>query len=1240
MYFNGTKCRLLIISCLMSGSLFARDVKSINAMGLQKPLCFVENKGQVTDDKDHPRKDIQFKLSTPGLNLFVGNGQLHYQFKKVDNSGDQPIISTYRMDVTLLGANTQAKVSATEKLDYYENYMMPHLGANGVTANTYSKVTYANVYPNIDWVIYVKNDKVEYDFVVRPGGNPADIQLSYGGATALSITADGGILAKTPMGDVTEHQPVAYETVTGKAVASRFNLHNNVVSFATGSYKGSLTIDPYLQWSTYFGGTLEDKATAVKVNSTSTGVYVCGYTSSTSGISTGAGIYQSTYGTGAYDAFLARYNATGTITWATYFGGTGDDRALGITTDPTNIYITGSTTSTTGISSAGPAFGGATDGFIAKFTATGGRTWGAYMGGTGNDYGNAITIDGAGALYVAGQTYSATGIATAGAYQTGLSGTADGFLIKYANTGVKTWGTYFGGSAQESAYGVAADASNNISITGQTNSIVGITNGAAYQSSLHGTNDAFAAHFSSAGVIQWSTYFGGSGTDQGNGIATDASGNIYITGTTTSADSISSGLSYQNTFGGGSSDAFLVQFSSAGAVNWGTYFGGSGNDMGQAVATDLYGNIDITGATYSTTGIATAQGYQTTLGGNDDAYIGKFNVYGQNIYGSYFGKNFDDYGNAIATDPASGAIVLAGYTTSTIGLTGSAAGSNVQQASFAGGISDAFITKFQKDTLVKINQPYVDTLVCPGGTLSVAYTTNSNFAAGNTFTVQLSDASGSFATPVNIGSVTAATSGTVTCTIPAGTPAGTGYRIRIKSSAPSFTSPDNIVNIQVVAALPGATVTGTTPVCVGATIALYAAAPYAITSYSWTGPSGFTSAVQSPIVTNSAATINAGVYSVSTTHNGCPAVVSTISIAVSTFIPPSPIDSASTPICAGSDLYLFTQPGMTGTFTYSWTGPNGFTSTDQNPVIAGASTLAAGTYYAVDTLAGCPSSATSINVVVNTTDTPNITVHVTPGDTICTGTLASFTTTVVNGGVSPAYQWMNGSLPITGAIFSTYSSAYLSSSAQIYCILTNDISCPDKPTDTSNVIDMTVIDNTPIVHIVAIPDTFVTSGTTVYFNGYVGGSNITGYQWYLNGVAVPGDTTASFMLPNVTSTDTVKLQVTTSSACANTGVSNIIIVRIGTLGVANVSPSFSDVQLFPNPNYGSFAVKGSLAGIKDGTVHMDITNALGQVIYTTTAAIDNGQVNHAIDLKNIPSGMYILHMDKGGEGKVIRFMVD
>lgn len=1235
MYFSGTKCQLFIAGCLLSVSAFAKDLKTMQAEGIRKPLCFVENKGQVLDEYNHSRTDVQFKLSGKGVALFVGDGQLHYQFKDVVAGIKSPTISTYRMDVTLVGANTQAKATATNAIDYHENYYIPQVGPDGVVANAYQKITYTDVYPNIDWVLYVKDGKVEYDFVVRPGGDPSQIKLQYGGATALSIGKDGSITAETPMGSITEKTPVAFETHTHKAVSSRFQLDGNVVSFATGKYNGSLTIDPYLNWSTYFGGTNEDVVTGVRTSASGIS-YATGYTAST-GLATGTSIPQNTFG-GTYDAFVVRYPVGAAfVNWATYYGGTGDDRGNGIAGDINgNIFMVATTTSTGTSLASATAYqtdnNGGKDMLLVKLQATNGlRLFATYIGGSLDDEGLSVVCDSTAtsSVFVGGKTISNDMATTDG---TTLNGGTDGYLIKFSNTGVNVWASYIGGEGDDEIDAMAINNGSFIAATGNTNSTMGI----AMSGTLSGADDAFLAYIKTNGLapaVQWSTYIGGSASDIGKGVASDMLHNIYLTGTTSSADNISSGISYTNTFSG-VQDAFLMKYDNTGNKVWGAYFGGAGDDMGNGVCADYFGNITIAGSTTST-GIASTGAYQAALSGTTDAFVAKYNTLGQKIYSTYFGKTSVDYANAIAFDPSTGttasAITIGGFTSSTAMATTTAA-----QTTY-GGNNDGFVSKFLRDTIVTIKQPFIDTLLCPGSSFVIRDTVNFNFATGNNFRVQLSDASGSFAAPVQIGTVASTTNGPITCTIPVGTTPGTGYRIRIVSTNPAFTSVDNNINISIQSSLPAPSINANTPLCVGMTLNLSSSATYSVNSYSWSGPASFSSASQNPSIPSVTAA-NGGVYTVSVTHGACPPSTNTINVLVNSFIPPTPTDSSNAPLCLGGTLNLFGYSNYPGLFTYNWSGPGGFTSTLQNPVRPNITPADTGFYYLVDTLDGCPSARDTIHITTYPTDSPNVVISILPNDTVCTGTTVFFTATATNAGFEPTYQWMTGpTSPVVGATFDNWSSPSLVNGTTVWCQLTGSVRCPDKPHDTSNVITVTVLNNTPVVAITVSPDSFVVAGGTVTLHATITGSFLTSYTWYVNNVPVPGVTSSTYVLSGITHNDTVRYEVGSIADCASIGVSNTIIIRLGT-GVANVSPEFENVELFPNPNNGSFTLKGLLNNIGDGNVAIDVTNAIGQTVYTGNAPIVNGALEHAVQLNDLPTGVYMLRLNKDGMGKVFRFV--
>ncbi len=1255
MYLSGTKSCSLLFCCFMSLSLMAKDAKINAGQGLSKPLSFIENKGQVKDEDNNPRYDVQYKLSTPGMNLYVGNGRLYYQFRKTEgNTAATLDVTTYNMGVILVGANPDAKAISADEQEYYENYYQS-ANDNGFTVHSFNKVIYKDVYPNIDWVLYIKDNNVEYDFVVRPGGDAGKIRLAYEGATKLSITADGSISAETPMGVVKEKKPFAYETGTHKEVASSFKVKNNIVSFETGDYRGSLTIDPYLLWSTYFGGANEDVATSVKT--VAGGLTFVGGYSASAGLGT-AGTFQQNHSAGAnYDAFLIKYNAAGVRTFATYFGGTGNDQATCVAVDNAatpNVYLAGYTTSAaTGLTTAGAYHGannGSNDGFLVKFAgATGVRTWCTFYGGTADDFIYGVACDAAGDVFITGQTASATLISTAGAYQTAISGSNDAFVAKFTPSGAISWSTYFGGTAQEEGLALACDAANNVIVTGQTSSIVGIATATAFQPALNGTNDAFIAQFTNGGVLNWGTYYGGEGLEQGNSIACNPTTSaIAITGNTSSLTGIATPKAAQPVNGGGLQDAFVAYFTSAGAETWSTYYGGTSVDYGQGICFDQFNNIAIAGATFSSAGIATAGSYQAAIGGDYDAYVAKFTLQGQRIWGTYYGSLFYDNANGIACDLTNDELVIAGYTASTAGI----ATAGTQQTVYGGGTYDAFTAKFKADTLVAINQPFNDTLVCAGSNFLVNYTANFNFQPGNTFTLQLSNAAGSFAAPTSVGIVTSSTSGSIPCIIPAGL-SGTGYRLRIVSSNPAFTSPDDFFDINIVAAFPTTTATASTPICVGATLYLFDASPYAITSYSWTGPAGsgpggtgFTAFVKNATNTGfsgtGVTTADAGTYSVVTTHNGCPASTATVDVVINKDLPPTPSDSGTTPGCVGSNVYLFANSDTSAFVTYNWSGPGGFTSTLQNPVLLSVTSANAGVYTVTDTMAGCPSAASSFTVVVSPVNPVSVNITASPTDTVCAGTLVTFTAATITGGVSPAYQWMAGGSPVVGAISPTWASSSLINGEAVYCVMTSDIICPSPVNANSNVLTMDVIDSPPLVNISVSPGTYVAVGDNVSFTAYVyqAGTSPT-YQWSVNGVDVPGATFSTFLLSNVTQRDTVTVTVTSNMLCAvpNFATATAVVHPV-TVGVDNVASALDNIELFPNPNSGSFSMQGDMQNADVNTVSFQVYNLLGQLVYTDNAAVQNNKLNKAFEINNVPDGVYLMNIT-GDEGqkKTIRFTV-
>jgi len=707
------------------------------------PISFIENKGQITDQDHLLRNDIDFHVSAhAGLNIFVGCGKLSYQFSNstgfnsltgekadikkrlasVAGAGMSPSTTEmYRLDVTLLGADPHAKMLSAAPAGYVQRYVNGDKGA--IESRVFDKVVYQNVYPGIDWVLYVKNGILEHEFHIKADGDPSVIKLVYGGATNLKINTDGSLSAFTPQGEIREKAPVAY-LPDGSPVASKFKCDGNIISYELSKYSGDIVIDPTIEWSTYYGGSGADVGLSV-ASDTLGYVIMSGKTSSIANIAT-VGAYNTRFGGGISNAFVAKFDSSGNIKWATYYGGNGEDEASNVITDNNgNIYISGFTTSSSGIATPGayqPSFaGGAWDAFVAKFSGEGSLLWGTYFGGPGADYSMGLAVDKNGNIIFSGATASSTGISTTGAYQTALAGGWDAFLTVFNSGGSLQWSTYLGGAGTDFIQGLVVDTFTNIYVTGSTNSSAGIATASAYQVDFAGgSDDAFLSKFSSGGSLLWSTYFGGTSGDQANAIATDNSGDIYIAGYTGSPSGIASPGCYQASLAG-ASDAFLAEFNSAGNYRWGTYFGGPANDVATGVTSDNSGNIYLVGGTASTSGIASSGAMVTAYqGGADDAFITQFNSVGFLQWSSYFGGSDSDVASGIAIDNKYH-VYISGYTNSSDGI----ATTNGYQQVY-GGSGDAFLLQVKYCTpsagpitgpdSICINSTVLYSVPAPGGT--------------------------------------------------------------------------------------------------------------------------------------------------------------------------------------------------------------------------------------------------------------------------------------------------------------------------------------------------------------------------------------------------------------------------------------------------------------------------------------------------------------------------------------------
>jgi hypothetical protein len=330
--------------------------------------------------------------------------------------------------------------------------------------------------------------------------------------------------------------------------------------------------------------------------------------------------------------------------------------------------------------------------------------WSTYYGGNGNDFGSTPSIDVNGNVYLVGGTTCTTTniISTAAAYQTSFGGGTnwgDAFLVKFNASGVRLWGTYFGGSGDDFGDGSTVDASGNIYMVGVTQTTLGtmIATPGSHQSLYGGgTNDGFIAKFSPSGTLLWSSYYGGSGEDWVNGCVCDNAKNVYFTGYSGSSSGtvIATAGSHQQTYNGGSYDGLIVKFDSTGTRQWGTYYGGSNEDVLVNIAISNIGDLFIGGFTSSnsSTTIASPSSHQSTYGGGSyDCFLAKFNSSGNRIWATYYGGIGSEMGAYCAVDP-SGNSYIAGRTT--VGSPSLITTPCSYQPNYGGGSTDLFLVKF------------------------------------------------------------------------------------------------------------------------------------------------------------------------------------------------------------------------------------------------------------------------------------------------------------------------------------------------------------------------------------------------------------------------------------------------------------------------------------------------------------------------------------------------------------------
>ena len=272
---------------------------------------------------------------------------------------------------------------------------------------------------------------------------------------------------------------------------------------------------------------------------------------------------------------------------------------------------------------------------------------------------------------------------------------------------------------------------------------------------------------------------------------------------------------------------------------------------------------------------------------------------------------------------------------------------------------------------------------------------------------------------------------------------------------------------------------------------------------------------------------------------------------------------------------------------------------------------------------------------------PSIAVSANPGVEVCQGSMVNFTAAQGYGGSAPMYSWIVNGTNV-GSL-STYS--YVPASGDVvYCILTSNYHCRLANTANSNheimIVDLPVA---PVVTVSSDASASIAPGQQVTFTATVtGGGTSVSYQWFVDGVAVSGATSPVFVTNTLTNLNVVTCVVTTTGACSGlTGTSSGYIIHVTNVGVQQVASSNSNVQLVPNPNKGTFILKGTLATTVDEEVTIEITDMLGQVIYSSKPTAHHGELNEKIQLSNtVANGMYLLNLRSATDNVVFHMVIE
>ena len=632
-------CAACSVVLLLTTGVFGRGAPDPGFQAARLPLAFEENRGQAP-------ADVRYLSRTSSGVLLLRPGSF-----SLDVNGG-PTISVH-----FVGSTGPSAPTGEQKLPGTTSYLIGDEADWVRAVPNYASVRYPSVYPGIDAVFHGNREHLEYDFVLRPGADPAQIRLAFEDADRIVVDAQGNLELSTPHGTMRHLKPRIWQTGPHgrEEVAGRYVLSGAAEArFEVDRYdrRETLVIDPVIQYSTYFGSPRDDRARAVATDSTGA-TYIAGSTA-TGGVSWG---------------FVSKVNSAGTATvYTVYFGsGVCNAAANGIAVDSLkNAIVTGFYVQQdlAGACNVKQVLG-------AKINPAGNAFVYQLVWGGGQDSGNAVALDGAGNAYFTGST-DGDFPTTAGVIFPSGWFTKDAFITKLSPTGAAIYSTYLGGGRSDEGLAIAVDTNGNAYVAGATSSGDWTTTAGAVQTTMPNPNEAGFVTIVNATATQilYSTFLGGSSRERATGVRLDAQGKIHVTGNTVSSNFPTTGNAWDSTCGGtcNAEDVFYSKIdplkAGAAGLMYSTFLGGANRDFGEAIAIDKNGRAWITGTTASGD-FPRVGATQGTFRGSYDAFVAQIDPALSSTeslrFSTFLGGALYDEATGLTADPL-GDVHVVGYT--------------------------------------------------------------------------------------------------------------------------------------------------------------------------------------------------------------------------------------------------------------------------------------------------------------------------------------------------------------------------------------------------------------------------------------------------------------------------------------------------------------------------------------------------------------------------------------------------